>query len=73
MQGTGNLGAGFVHLVTPSIKTSCFNDDFKCKGYSHHSCFVFFFLFFFFLRMIGDMVAAKPYEVNTLTGQTVFL
>lgn len=72
MQGTGNLGAGFVHLVTPSIKTSCFNDDFKCKGYSHHSWF-FFFFYSFFLRMIGDMVAAKPYEVNTLTGQTVFL
>lgn len=34
----------------------------------------FIFLFYsFFLRMIGDMVAAKPYEVNTLTGQTVFL
>lgn len=34
---------------------------------------LFFFFYSFFLRMIGDMVAAKPYEVNTLTGQTVFL
>jgi len=31
---------------------------------------VFFVLFF--LRMIGDVVTAKPYEVNVLTGQIFF-
>lgn len=72
MQGTGNLEACFVRLLTTSIKTACFNGDFKCKRYSHHSCVFFFFYYSFFLRMIGDTVAAKPYEVNTLTGQTVF-
>ena len=36
------------------------------------SFLVVLFFLLFFLRMIGDVVSAKPYEVNVLTGQIVF-